>query len=302
MIKTFSAALIIALTMTAAAGSLRAASYGAGIENSRWYLSESVFDCSLTHEVPRYGKAVFRHRAGEDLAFYLESNIRLMRPGRGRLVVEAPAWRPGTTPRSLGVVTVDDSTRPVALNSRQSMALVSGLLEGMAPTVTRRAWYSDENIRVILSNINFAGPFEGYRACVAGLLPVNYDQIKRSRVPFAPGSVSLSKSDYELLDLIVLYVQADSTVERIFVDGHTDSAGSRIDNRALSEQRANVVADYLIQRGVSEDRLTIRAQGDQYPASRRSADNRRTTIRLQRQGERPELQRANSGYGDDANG
>ncbi|KPP97154.1 OmpA family protein [Marinobacter sp. HL-58] len=284
-----------ACSLLVAANVAQAATYGAGIENSQWYLSESVFECTLVHQVPGYGRAVFRHKAGESLSFFLESETPVMRPGRGMLVVEAPSWRPGTAPRSVGRVNVDDSRRPVSLDSRQAMILVQGLLEGMDPTVTRESWYDSSPVRVKVSNINFAGTFSEYRSCTSGLLPVNYDQIKRSRIPFAAGSTSLSGPDRELLDNIVAYVQADSTVERIFVDGHTDSSGSRIDNRALSEERANVVADYLIGQGIDTDLVTVRAHADQYPASGRPADNRRTTIRLQREGERPDLQQAN-GY------
>ncbi|MFN2361654.1 MAG: OmpA family protein [Marinobacter sp.] len=284
-----------ACSLLVAANVARAATYGAGIENSQWYLSESVFECTLVHQVPGYGRAVFRHRAGESLSFFLESETPVMRPGRGMLVVEAPSWRPGTAPRSVGRVNVDDSRRPVSLDSRQAMILVQGLLEGMDPTVTRESWYDSSPVRVKVSNINFAGPFSGYRSCTSGLLPVNYDQIKRSRIPFSAGSTSLSGPDRELLDDIVAYVQADSTVERIFVDGHTDSTGSRIDNRALSEERANAVAEYLIGQGIDTDLVTVRAHADQYPVSGRPADNRRTTIRLQREGERPDLQQAN-GY------
>ncbi|MEX0605341.1 MAG: OmpA family protein [Marinobacter sp.] len=302
MIHSFFSRLPAILALTLVSGSAWGIRYGAGIENSQWYLSESVFDCTLTHEVPSYGKAVFRHQAGAELSFYLESHNRLMRPGRGLLVVEAPAWRPGSKSRPVGYIDVDESHRPVTLDARRSMIMISGLLEGMAPTLTRRAWYSDEPIRISLSNINFARSFEGYRGCVASLLPVNFDQIKRSRIPFNSGSTQLSSADYKLLDSIVLYVQADSTVERVFVDGHSDSVGSRINNRALSEQRANIVAEYLIEQGIPKDRVTVRAHGDQFPASRRAADNRRTTIRLQRQGERPALQRANSAYAEDANG
>lgn len=284
-----------ACSLLAAANVAQAATYGAGIENSQWYLSESVFECTLVHQVPGYGRAVFRHRAGESLSFFLESETPVMRPGRGMLVVEAPSWRPGTAPRSLGRVNIDDGRRPVSLDSRLAMNMVQGLLEGMDPTVTRESWYDGSPVRVKVSNINFAGPFSGYRSCTSGLLPVNYDQIKRSRIPFAAGSTSLSGADRELLDNIVAYVMADSTVERIFVDGHTDSSGSRIDNRALSEQRANVVAEYLIGEGVDTNMVTVRAHADQYQVSRRPADNRRTTIRLQREGERPDLQQAN-GY------
>jgi sodium-type flagellar protein MotY len=286
-----------AVTMVCAAFTpgIQAATYGAGIENSEWYLSQSVFECTLVHEVPGYGRAVFKHRAGEDLSFFLESELALMRPGNGRMVVEAPAWRPGVKPRPVGTVSVSEGRRQVQLDERKAMILIQGLMEGMSPTVTRESWYDGRLVRVRVSNINFSGQFSAYRSCTAGLLPVNYDQIKRSRVPFGPGSTSLSDADRRLLDNIATYVLADSTVERVFVDGHTDRSGSRINNRVLSEERANVVADYLTSQGVPEDLVIVRAHADQYPVSNRAADNRRTTIRLQREGERPDLQQA-QGY------
>jgi outer membrane protein OmpA-like peptidoglycan-associated protein len=278
-----------------------ASSYGAGIENSQWYLADSVFECSLVHDVPGYGRAVFRHRAGEELSFFLEADAQVMRAGQGQLVVEAPAWRPGVPPRSLGAVRVSSERRAVSLGNREAARIVRGLLEGMQPTVTRAARYDDQPVRVHLSNVNFAGPWSGYRECASGLLPVNYDQIRRSRVPFASASTELSNSDRQLLDNIATFVQADPTVERVFVDGHTDSAGSRIDNRALSEERANAVADYLKSRGVDESMMTVRAHSDQYPVSRRAAENRRVDIRLQREGERPEFQQAGA-QSDDFSG
>lgn len=295
MFKSKTASLLLALAVLAP-GQAIPATYGAGIENSQWYLSESVFGCSLTQDVPGYGKAVFNHRAGESLTFYLESDVPLMKPGRGMVVVEAPTWRPGVAPRSVGAVMVDDGQRPVSLNTRATMTLVQGLLDGMAPTVTRDAWYGGDPVRVRVSNINFAANYSAYRQCVGGLLPVNYDQIKRSRIPFGVSSSELGDADRQLLDNIAIYVLADTTVERIFVDGHSDRYGSRITNRALSEERANAVAQYLIAQGVAEDMITVRAHGDRFPASSRAADNRRATIRLQRQGERPDLQQAN-GYG-----
>lgn len=179
--------------------------------------------------------------------------------------------------------------------------MAQGLLQGMQPTLTRASRYDQGPVRVSLSNVNFSAPYSDYLQCVAGLLPVNYDQIRRSRVPFASGGAVLSEADRTLLDNIVTYVMADSTIERILVDGHSDSVGSRIDNRALSEERANVVAEYLVAQGLDEDLLIVRSHGDQFPVSRRHRDNRRVTIRLQRQGERPEFQQA-SGSGDKFSG
>ena len=297
-IPTLLASLLLG---TALSASVQAASYGAGIENSQWYLTESVFECALVHEIPGYGRAVFRHRAGENLSFYLDSATPVMRPGSGTLVVEAPAWRPGVKPTPVGAVSVAGGNRPVTLDQRRSQILLQGLLQGMRPTLTRASWFDGSPVRVQVSNINFASQFERYRSCTAGLLPVNFDQIQRSRILFASGSKRLSASDRQLLDNIATYILADSTIERVFVDGHSDRIGSRIDNRALSEQRAEVVANYLKARGVPDDLVTVRAHGDQYPVSRRAAENRRTNIRLQREGDRPELQQA-SGYGGGAAG
>lgn len=293
--KTLNLLGVLALA-TLMPGYAVAASYGAGIENSQWYLAESVFECSLVHEVPGYGRAVFRHRAGENLSFFLESDAHLMRPGRGSLIVEAPAWRPGVAPRPVGMVKVTEGRRQVSLEPREAAIVAQSLLEGMQPTVTRASWYDGNPVRVQVSNINFSGRYQQYRACAANLLPVNIDQVGRSRVTFATGSQKLSQADMNQLDNIVAYIMADTTVERVFVDGHTDDIGSRIDNRALSEGRASVVADYLKNRGVDPDLITERSHGDRYPSSRRRAENRRTTIRLQREGERPGLQQAN-GYG-----
>ncbi|WP_323752325.1 flagellar protein MotY [Marinobacter sp.] len=292
-VATFAGVLLVWTFASPAAAS----SYGAGIENSRWYLSESVFECSLVHEVPGFGRAVFSHRAGEDLAFYLESTVARMKPGRGQLVVEAPVWRPGVAPRPVGAVSVSDGQRSVSVGSKEASIMAQGLLQGMQPTLTRVSRYGQGAVRVSLSNVNFSAPYSGYLQCVSGLLPVNYDQIRRSRVPFSSGGAALSEDDRALLDNIVTYVLADSTIERILVDGHSDSIGSRIDNRALSEERATVVAEYLKAGGLDEDLLIVRSHGDQFPVSRRHRDNRRVTIRLQRQGERPEFQQANGSGG-----
>ncbi len=293
---------LLPLLAVSPVGPIQAQTYGAGIENSRWYLSESVFDCTLSHDIPGYGKALFQHRAGEALRFHLETDTPLMKPGKGLLSVEAPSWRPGLAPQRLGAVSVGEGRRALSLEPEKAMVMAQGLLKGMAPTVTRQAWYGNEPVRVRLSNINFAPRFSAYQGCVAGLLPVNFDQIKRSRIPFALDSAVLSAADRRQLENMVAYVLADATIERILVDGHTDRVGSRIHNRALSEERANVVADYLKAQGVPKDLIIVRAHGDRFPVSTRSSENRRTTIRLEREGDRSSLQQAAGYSSSDRNG
>ncbi|MEH6356297.1 MAG: OmpA family protein [Marinobacter sp.] len=271
-----------------------ATSFGAGIENSQWYLTESVFECALVHQVPGYGRATFRHRAGESLLFSLEADTPLMRPGRGMLVVEAPSWRPGVPPRPLGLVTVPEGRSAVVLSAAQSMQVAYGLLDGLSPTLTQQSWFNAQPVRVHVSNINFSPPFQGYRTCAGNLLPANFDQLQGSQILFASASVALNDADRLSLDKVVAYVLADSTVNTVLVDGHTDRTGSRIDNRKLAQDRAEAVAGYLKSRGVPESKIVVRAHGDQFAGLGNPAEDRRVVIRMEREGDSIEWQQASA--------
>lgn len=275
-------ALACALKSAGAFGAT-GATFGAGIENSRWNLSTSIFECSLNHEIPQLGRAVFYHRAGEELRFFLDLNVNPMAPGKAALVVEAPAWRPGVAPQDLGYVPVEASRRPITVATHMSWRMLASLAQGLAPTFTRQSAYGPGSIRVRLSHVNFMGFSSDFQQCVAGLLPVNFDQVERTAIYFGSGSTSLSQADREILDKVVLYVSADSTVDTVYVDGHTDRVGSRIANRTLSKERAEAVTDYLVQQGVDPTKITTRYHGDRYPVPG-AKNNRRTTIRLQREG------------------
>lgn len=50
---------------------------------------------------------------------------------------------------------------------------------------------------------------------------------------------------------------------RFRIEGHTDAAGSAVYNMALSERRARAVANFLVNEGVSRDRLEIEGFGFQ---------------------------------------
>ena len=151
-------------------GPLSAKTYMAALDQSQWYLSSSIFECSLVHEIPYYGKGVFYHEAGESLRFYTETNRNPMKVGRAALVVEASSWRPGNVVQDLGYVDVEDSNQPLKVARKNATVMMQGLMDGMTPTFTRRAWYSEETIRLHINSINFKSIYNGYLDCVAGLL------------------------------------------------------------------------------------------------------------------------------------
>ena len=54
-------------------------------------------------------------------------------------------------------------------------------------------------------------------------------------------------------------------VEGVTIIGHTDSVGSEAYNQVLSEKRAQAVADYLVEKGIPKERLTVEGKGERQP-------------------------------------
>jgi len=70
---------------------------------------------------------------------------------------------------------------------------------------------------------------------------------------------------------------------RLTVEGHTDSIGSDAYNMNLSQQRADVVRQALIEKGVDKDRISSTGMGKGYPVASNATDggrqqNRRVEI------------------------
>lgn len=62
------------------------------------------------------------------------------------------------------------------------------------------------------------------------------------------------------------FLKQNST-RNILIEGHTDSTGSETYNLELSQRRAEAVADFLINNGVSPNRITARGHGEAYPVA-----------------------------------
>jgi len=266
---------------------LEAKTFSAKLDRSQWYLSASIFECSLVHEIPYYGKGIFYHEAGEYLKFWTTAVSNPMKPGKAALVIEASAWNPGNVIQDLGYVEVVDGAKPINVGRIKSTGMMNGLLEGMSPTFTRKAWFKDESIRIAINSINFLSVYNSYLDCVSGLLPVNFKQVEKTSIHFESDKAELTILDMKAIDRAILYVNADSSVTAINVDGHTDNTGRRIYNRRLSKARAEAVRDYMAARGISADMIRTRYHGERYPIAKNNNRknkllNRRTTVRLLR--------------------
>ncbi|MCX4028691.1 OmpA family protein [Endozoicomonas sp. SM1973] len=288
-------------------GQAVAATFRAPIDNTQWQLEESIFECTLIQDIPRYGKAVFRHRAGERVGFKLLSWSRPMQQGSADLGVSAPAWRFDQGAKAKGKVTVSGSKEPVVLAGDLPSWMISQLAQGMYPSFTNMSWYGGnlaEKITVEISAVNFQQVYPRYINCLASLLPVNFDQIQRSAIFFGTNETKVPNDAEQLLDNIAIYIKADPSIKAMYIDGHTDSLGRRLSNRELSKERAESVRIYLQKKGIPEEMIVMRFHGERYPVAKNNtaenrARNRRVTIRLDKEPLKTQVE--NSEQPDEAN-
>ena len=270
--------------------------FQASVEETEWRLSPSIFECEFVQPIPNYGEAVFYHEAGEDLLFHLKTKKNLMGKGEAALHLEPPIWAPSRFAQDLGLVAVKQASKPVFVDHGRANHMMQALMKGLQPTFTRKARYDEhEPIRISVSAANFNSFYKDYLGCVAGLLPVNFRQVAKSKVLFKGGGDRLDAVSKKKLDLIILYVKADPKVKALYIDGHSDSSGRRYNNRRLSESRAIKVTDYMVKKGLDPEMFTTRYHGERYPvASNKTRTgrelNRRVTVRLEKEDDEIEVE------------
>lgn len=285
--KNISVALLCVAIWPAVAGAVQ---YTNAINEDGWHSVTSVFECRLEQRVPLFGEAVFRTRAGEASGFYLRSRAPRFDAGEATVTARTPVWRGGNEEIPLGKVPVKKGTRPMWLGSAKAELLLSQLSRGMEVDLANGSWYGAdaETITLTMTSIGFLPAYRKYLNCLAGLLPANFDQMKRTALYFPPGETDeLDARVTQQLDRILKLVKNDNKIRQFYIDGHTDSAGDRADNLELSKTRAELVKAYLLRRGIPEDWMTVRWHGERYPvASNGSASgrakNRRVTVRIER--------------------
>jgi outer membrane protein OmpA-like peptidoglycan-associated protein len=81
---------------------------------------------------------------------------------------------------------------------------------------------------------------------------------------FNSGKATFQQQTYPVLQSIVAILK-EYPSSKFSIEGHTDSDGKDAMNQKLSEERAAAVKNYLIENGISSDRLTSAGFGETRP-------------------------------------
>jgi outer membrane protein OmpA-like peptidoglycan-associated protein len=119
------------------------------------------------------------------------------------------------------------------------------------------------------------------------LVVVKKDRIEiKQQINFRSGrAIIKGAKSFEILNQVIQVLKDYPGIKKVRVEGHTDSVGGAASNLKLSQQRADAVVKYLIDRGIEPSRITAMGYGLTKPirsnaTEKGRAANRRTEFNI----------------------
>ncbi|WP_340678957.1 OmpA family protein [Paraglaciecola sp.] len=267
-------------------GSLR--QYVAKVESSEWQLNDpSRLHCSLSHNLPGYGKAIFTSLASKQLNMEFELDMLQLPKTYGVAAVYSvpPKWMPGRAAKTIADMTIRKQYNG-DLPEQAAWTMLSELEKGFWPTIYYQDWYNQyDTVAVGLNASNFAQPYHEFAQCVANLLPYSFEDIAYTVLNYNFGSSVLTKYSQQRLAMIGEYLKEDQDLELVLVDGYTDSYGMPGINQKVSVERAVEVKAFFSGMGVAPERIDVTGHGERRHISPNTNEstralNRRVVIQM----------------------
>jgi outer membrane protein OmpA-like peptidoglycan-associated protein len=125
-----------------------------------------------------------------------------------------------------------------------------------------------------------AGPESAGCPLGGGIVTLSCELVTLSMpVEFYTGSWDLDPASYPMLYLVADTLNVAQNVRVLSIEGHTDDRGDADENQMLSEDRAYIVMDFLIEAGVDPARLQAVGYGEEFPVADNATPEGRTANR-----------------------
>ncbi len=96
-------------------------------------------------------------------------------------------------------------------------------------------------------------------------------KITLENIYFEYNKATLSPESYKKLDRVIEFLKQNPEIKKVEISGHTDNIGSFSYNVKLSKNRAKNVVEYLVNNGISTDRLVSEGYAFEYPIAPNSS-------------------------------
>lgn len=248
-------------------------------EQAQWQLHSDAFHCQLQQRVKGLGQVSFALQPGEPLRLDLTLAQPHARLQQVSVMARAADWQPATAANPDQLFNAEIYQDSEVSFIQAALPLLHQLQHG--------AWLQFDlgngQQQLLLTSVHGADAVDKFQGCVAQMSPLSWQQARDTDIFFASGKRVVDRQQLPSLQKLARYLQLDSSVKKILIDGHTDDVGTPLANRVLSQQRADEVASRLIELGVKASMLEIRAHGNRYPllpGQKAEQSNRRVSIRL----------------------
>jgi outer membrane protein OmpA-like peptidoglycan-associated protein len=102
------------------------------------------------------------------------------------------------------------------------------------------------------------------------------------KIQFAHDKATILEVSHGLLNEVVQAVKDNGHIKKILIEGHASSEGDAAHNLKLSDERAKAVMAYLVEHGISKDRLSAKGFGSSDPiADNKTEDGREKNRRVE---------------------
>lgn len=255
------------------------------MDEAKWEYKGSNLKCELKYGGNKSGKFYFRSEERGQTYLYMALVNSGHELTNGQLYGHPAPWQDEVAPL---LITEHFQQTKQQLIFTQGIGDLIGYIErggwvkvsagGSAASARRSYLFPTVRIHPLLRH---------FIDCQKALPLMSYSRAKDISLSFNIGQKALDTNQLNTLTALNSYLNADPSVTKILLDGHTDSSGSNSTNLALSRLRASLVGQELQRLGIGPQMIEVRAHGARYPiASNASpigqAKNRRVTIRLVR--------------------
>ncbi len=199
--------------------------------------------CSIAHNIPGFGRAVFVHTPSKGETFYVESQSKIIFPvGEVDIETLPPVWRSDLMSVSLGKVMAVVGTQPIKMEAAQTAPLLAQLIHGVSivftslpviaknkSSLTQEGAGVKRAMRLVLEVKNFAPAYKIYQQCTGELVASAVEKIEGLR---SAKTVELSRMKG--------YIKRDAA---LYSDSIVDHSGPRVGEKILTadEELAKVM-------------------------------------------------------------
>ena len=252
-----------------------------------WRYTGNKKVCELEYNESPYGKFYFRSEERDKVNFTIKySELNFLANESELFSISAP-WSQTKFKKTIGHANPENNGQ-IHFHYRIN-ALIKDIQQGAWILIEFYDSKAKAKTRLSIPTVRIQNAMAHFLACHDELPKMSYSQAREIDLYFASGKSSLSSEQREILSAFYSYIKVADNINRVLIDGYSDSAGSSVVNLQLSRERAQAAADYLKFLGTGSELIEVRAHGERYlfnsSASNNAAKNRRVTLRLVRQDE-----------------